>query len=73
MSEKEVKKCPQCGRELEKGYIHVPRGVYWDAQRHKHSIWASTKMEAIISMWSWTLPYASVWRCKQCKIVVFNY
>lgn len=65
-----IEKCPTCGGELDKGYIHMPRGIYWDTQKHNWHVYTS---ETIISMWAWTLPKAPALRCKQCRIVIFDY
>jgi hypothetical protein len=65
-----IEKCPVCSRELEKGYVHANRGIYWDTKRHRIWAWSG---EAVMSMWSWAVPYASALRCKNCKIIVFHY
>jgi len=31
----EVKKCPECGGEMEKGYVNTARGLFWDTKAHK--------------------------------------
>lgn len=33
MSEVEVRKCPKCGGELEKGYVVAPRSLGWDTRK----------------------------------------
>ena len=65
-----IKECPVCGGELEKGYIHAGRGIYWDVERHK---FYSIPGEAILSMWSLTNPYAPALRCCKCKILIAHY
>ncbi|WXG41973.1 MAG: PF20097 family protein [Candidatus Freyarchaeum deiterrae] len=66
----EVKKCPECGGELEKGFVHVPRGLFWDTKEHKYGIGSS---ERLLSSWSWTMPRASGLICKNCRLVLFHY
>lgn len=64
-------KCPRCGGELEKGFLHAPRGVYWDTKRHK---WlAALSSETLISQWTWTSPSVEAWRCWKCRLVIFGY
>ncbi len=70
-----LRECPVCKGELEKGYIHAQEGIYWDTKRHTiltHT-WVDRSAETIISRWSWTTPSAPALRCKECKIVVFDY
>ena len=66
----EVKKCPECCGEMEQGFIHAPRGIYWDTEEHKWHIFTS---ETLISMWQSTMPRVQAQRCKQCKLVIFSY
>jgi phage FluMu protein Com len=66
----EDKKCPKCGGELEEGFIHAPRGIYWDTEEHKWHVYTS---EALISMWSWTMPRVQAWRCRKCNLIIFGY
>ena len=65
-----IRKCPICGQTFEKGYVHASRGIYWDMKRHK--FWGASG-EAIKLMWSWNIPYAPALRCRECKIIVFDY
>jgi hypothetical protein len=76
MSEKEessklisIKECPSCGGELEKGYAHAGRGIYWDTERHKFIFDAG---ETIIRMDSWH-QYAPALRCSTCRVLVLDY
>jgi len=67
---KEVVKCPKCGGELENGYVHAPQGVYWDSVEHK---WHIFSLEALLSMWAWTMPRVRGWRCTNCRLILFFY
>jgi hypothetical protein len=58
MNEAEVNvfklKCPECGGELELGFIQAPRGIYWDTKERK---WISMFSSGeLISTWRWTTP-----------------
>jgi hypothetical protein len=70
MNEIGVKKCPSCGGEMEQGFIHAPRGIYWDNEEHKLHIFTS---ETLISQWSWTCPRTQGWRCAKCRLVILLY
>ena len=65
-----ITKCPVCGGELEKGYVHASRGIYWDTKRHRYS---GVSGEAIKSIRSWYVPHAPALRCKECKIIALDY
>jgi hypothetical protein len=69
-------KCPNCGGEFEKGYIHAPQGIFWSMELLK---WTLTplpwhpKAETIKSPYSLTGTQVPSFRCKECKIIVFDY
>lgn len=65
-----IKKCPKCNGELEKGYMHAARGIYWDTTRHKV---VGAMGESLKSQWSWTIPYAPALRCPICRLAIFYY
>lgn len=68
----EVKKCPKCGGELESGFIHATRGLFWDTKKQR--LVFNTFTGTLISGWSgFTMPQARAWRCKKCELVVFLY
>jgi len=63
----DVKNCPKCGRELEKGVIQVsPRGgdiVFWGAENIE---------EKLITQY-WQIRDLPAWRCKKCQLAIFPY
>jgi len=63
-------KCPKCGGTLEKGYVHAPRGIYWDTKKHA---WSVMFTEELVSNLAFPSPIASGLRCETCKIVLFYY
>ena len=70
-----VKKCPKCGEELEKGFLHLPRGAYWDTIEHKWHVPFLSGM-CLISPWgAWyvEMPRVEGWRCHKCRLVIFGY
>jgi predicted nucleic-acid-binding Zn-ribbon protein len=61
----EVKKCPKCGGEVEKGVIQFPLRdvVFWNANDVE---------EKLVSQY-WQVHDFLAWRCKKCKLAVFLY
>lgn len=82
MSEKEefsrlssVKKCPVCGGETEKGYVHGIRGIYWSTKKYLLSslgYLSAIGSEAIVSMWE-PVKHVPGLKCEKCGIVIFDY
>jgi len=74
MSNSEVKKCPKCGSEMEKGYI-ASRMVSWS--NRKISNWSFKGLwngEIIVSRgYPYTITNVEAYRCRKCKLVTFNY
>ena len=64
------RKCPNCGGELEKGYIHVNEGIRWDKEWHKWNPYAG---ERIVDVAWWGFPKIPSLRCKHCLIIVSHY
>jgi hypothetical protein len=63
LSEVEIRKCPKCGGELEKGFVHCPRTLDWYVE----------KDEPLVSMWHMGIAKLRGWRCKKCQLVIFLY
>ena len=67
MNESEVKKCPKCGGELERGVMQLSlRGgdvVFWNARDAE---------EKLISEY-WQVHDHPAWRCRKCQLAVFLY
>jgi hypothetical protein len=66
MNENEVKKCPKCGGELERGVIQASDVAFWnkdDVEEHFTSVlgFRGTSLES------------QAFRCKHCELVVFYY
>ena len=66
MSESEVKKCPKCGREMEEGFISA-EWISWIDKKP-----SARQQELIVHGFSFNTP-AEAYRCKTCKIALFNY
>ena len=65
MNENEIKKCPNCGGELEQGFIRPPRDI--------NSVDKNGKSQTLISMWTWTVPKIEARKCSKCDLVLFQY
>lgn len=67
-----VKKCPNCGGKLEKGYFNAPVGIYWDIKKHGSGrVFADAMLHGIVS--DFALDNAPALRCKRCGIAVLDY
>ena len=69
MNDGEVKKCPECGREMEKGYI-ISDGIRWSNE--KHELWGLGQ-EFIVHWRLLTIPNVEAYRCTKCKLILFHY
>jgi len=67
-----VKKCPNCGGRLDKGYFNAPYGVNWDMKKHGAARWFADKMlRGIVSQFY--LDDAPALRCERCGIAILDY
>ena len=67
-----VKKCPNCGGRLEKGYFNTPMGIYWDMKKHgSGKVFADRMLRGIVS--DFCLDNAPALRCKRCGIAILDY
>nr|MDO8081053.1 PF20097 family protein [Candidatus Freyarchaeota archaeon] len=67
----EVRNCPICGGELEKGFVYASHGIRWNSKEHKHI--AVGEILIRLSFFTFTAPRASGLRCKKCRLVLFHY
>jgi NAD-dependent SIR2 family protein deacetylase len=66
MTENEIKKCPKCGEELEKGVMQfsgLNPVVFWGEENIE---------ESLMSQWRRTIDHRA-WRCKKCQLAIFLY
>jgi ribosomal protein L40E len=74
MSEREVE-CPKCGEEMEKGFI-AAWYVFW-TDRKQEIFWKAPPSEDVIikptSLFHMYDKSIEAYRCKKCKLVLFNY
>jgi uncharacterized protein with PIN domain len=63
----EVKKCPKCGGELEKGVMQASYVVFWNEDDVEEHWTAMTVLGRTIMLESQT------WRCKNCQLAIFYY
>ena len=65
------RKCPNCGGELEKGYIDTSEGIAWHKDYHRFKFWA---YEDILTREGFLgFPKIPSLRCKPCGIVISHY
>ena len=77
MSEKEVKKCPECHREMERGYLPVGmRGLQWSTKKHKwfaDSLWQGSVESLTGDTFRAFIGNVEAYRCAKCKLVLAYY
>jgi hypothetical protein len=67
-------KCPNCGGEMEKGYIqNGSTGFFWSEDKHSWRLY--TDVEDLVGgrRADWRLANAKACRCKKCRKVIFEY
>jgi hypothetical protein len=64
-----VMKCPICEGALQRGYVNVYRGLFWETEKHR----LSDGLENFAK----TAPFVSAdfpaRRCSMCNIIIFDY
>jgi Zn-finger nucleic acid-binding protein len=69
----EVKKCPECGGEMEKGFVNTSSWVFWDTKEHKRGIFGRPGGEVIIPLSLFTVRNVEADRCPKCRLILFKY
>jgi ribosomal protein S27AE len=66
MNENEVRKCPKCGNEMEKGYVKLSEGIRWRTGDHRRG--------ELLRWGTAFLPrdYAA-YLCRKCHYVLLSY
>lgn len=67
----EVKKCPKCGGELEKGFLNSHSSLWWDTKPHK--VMQDGEQLTPSLNWRWSIQNLEAYRCKKCKLIMFEY
>ena len=68
----EMKKCPKCGGELEKGVMQASEVVFWNKDNMEEHWTAMTVIGAALGRTGITLE-SQTWRCKKCQLAIFLY
>ena len=66
-----VRKCPSCGGEMEKGFIGVWY-MFW-SDKNRWVFWRFPPSDNLIVKPGWTAKNLEAYRCKKCKLILFNY
>jgi ribosomal protein L32 len=67
-----VKKCPNCGGKLDKGYFTAVPGMYWD--KKKHGLIGSLRDRVSPGFFmQLDLVNAPALRCERCGIAILDY
>ena len=69
MNESEIKKCPKCGGELEKGVMQASGVVFWNEDNMEEH-WTST---SLLLEGRRMMLESPTWRCKNCHLAIFHY
>jgi len=73
----EVKKCPECHGEMERGYIPIGmRGLPWSAKKHKwfaDSLWQASVESLTGDTFRAFVGNVEAYRCAKCKLVLAYY
>jgi len=65
----EIKKCPDCGSEMEKGYLFTDGVVIrWNHKKHKFFVRGE-----LLETQIWNLNSIEAYRCVKCKLAFFYY
>jgi len=64
----EVKKCPECGGEMEKGFLISPRTLWWNTQKQEVFLGGEQLLRS-----NWKGNNLEGYRCKKCQLIVFKY
>ncbi|MFZ5857040.1 MAG: PF20097 family protein [Chloroflexota bacterium] len=64
--------CPQCGQEMEKGYVLGHHSIRWAIDEKQGSQFAIAA-EALSPIPFWENPRLPALRCRQCDLVIFQY
>jgi ribosomal protein L32 len=67
-----VKKCPNCGGKLDRGYFTAPWGMYWDKKKHGSTTYLRDRLWPGLSM-QFELVNAPALRCERCGIAILDY
>ncbi len=66
-----VKKCPNCGSKLNKGYFTAPRGMFWDTKKHRlGTMVADYVMPRFSSVFA--LENSPALKCEKCGVAIID-
>ncbi len=63
--------CPQCGKEMKKGYVFSPRQILW-TENEKNKV-IEYQNEMLVGVPMWKSKKVPAHRCAACGIVTFEY
>lgn len=66
-----VKRCPNCGGKLDKGYFTAPRGMYWNTEKHGLDTAVLDYMTPRIFSF-FMLENAPALKCKRCGVAIID-
>jgi len=66
-----VKKCPNCGGKLDKGYFTAPRGMFWGTKKHVLGTMVADYVKPALTS-VWTLETVPALRCEKCGVAIID-
>lgn len=72
MEEIKEYKCPECGKEMERGYTTTTSAVCWVNGINEGKIYLGDA-QRLIASGVFSNPKASSLKCKYCRLVLFRY
>ncbi|HIZ55950.1 MAG TPA: hypothetical protein H9671_07080 [Firmicutes bacterium] len=65
--------CPNCGKEMQKGFLQAGNILAFNKQRHKLSLKPREPEDTMIVQKAFTATDFSGFICKECGLVIFDY
>jgi len=64
-------KCPNCGKEMQHGYIAGKGMLWWTEKERPKTLFSMKKLKKTSNLWS--APTIESMKCDECKIGVFRF
>jgi hypothetical protein len=66
----EIRKCPKCGEEMEKGFVVPSVGqLWWTKEKH----WLLGPRLVGEQITKFATPHQEAYRCEKCRLIIFQY
>jgi len=67
-------KCPECGEEMEEGYVTGAYGFFW-AKKKKffYTLGDEDTERLFVRLWDWYQARLVGYKCSKCEMIIFYY